>query len=202
MANQTQAVVVEFGFGGTMNEAAPKPTISEVNRSTASKRRCGKGRRRPARQRRPKARPAAPALRRGRRPTVRQRDGCGRPRRPRKTARTASGSTSIPAPDCCCRRAGAPWKVRLSDLDTGNILFETRIEGGRVNTLQALLRALAASRSSGRAKRCSPRLRRAGKEVLVQFPVGTLGDTMGWFPYAVKFQAPHRCRLTCAMVRR
>jgi autotransporter strand-loop-strand O-heptosyltransferase len=33
----------------------------------------------------------------------------------------------------------------------------------------------------------------------VQFPVGTLGDTMGWFPYAVKFQARHQCRLTCAM---
>ena len=27
------------------------------------------------------------------------------------------------------------------------------------------------------------------REVLIQFPVGTLGDIMGWFPYAVKFQA-------------
>ncbi|MEI6204250.1 MAG: autotransporter strand-loop-strand O-heptosyltransferase, partial [Enhydrobacter sp.] len=36
-------------------------------------------------------------------------------------------------------------------------------------------------------------------EVLIQFPVGTLGDTMGWFPYAVKFQERHGCKLTCAM---
>jgi autotransporter strand-loop-strand O-heptosyltransferase len=26
-----------------------------------------------------------------------------------------------------------------------------------------------------------------------------LGDTMGWFPYAVKFQRLHGCKLTCAM---
>jgi autotransporter strand-loop-strand O-heptosyltransferase len=39
----------------------------------------------------------------------------------------------------------------------------------------------------------------AGQDVLVQFPVGTLGDTVGWFPYAVKFQRDHGCRLTCAM---
>src|SRR5260370_7445184 len=37
------------------------------------------------------------------------------------------------------------------------------------------------------------------REVLIQFPVGTLGDTMGWFPYAVKFQKLHGCKLTCAM---
>ncbi len=37
------------------------------------------------------------------------------------------------------------------------------------------------------------------REVLIQFPVGTLGDMLGWFPYAVKFQQQHGCRLTCAM---
>jgi autotransporter strand-loop-strand O-heptosyltransferase len=39
----------------------------------------------------------------------------------------------------------------------------------------------------------------ANRDVLIQFPVGTLGDTLGWFPYAVKFKESHRCRLTCAM---
>src|SRR5204863_527027 len=38
--------------------------------------------------------------------------------------------------------------------------------------------------------------------VLIQFPVGTLGDTMGWFPYAVKFLEKHRCKLTCAMAEK
>jgi autotransporter strand-loop-strand O-heptosyltransferase len=39
----------------------------------------------------------------------------------------------------------------------------------------------------------------ADRAVLVQLPVGTLGDPMGWFPYAVKFGALHRCKLACAM---
>jgi autotransporter strand-loop-strand O-heptosyltransferase len=29
--------------------------------------------------------------------------------------------------------------------------------------------------------------------------VGTLGDPLGWFPYAAKFQERHGCRLTCAL---
>src|SRR5271169_5281962 len=29
---------------------------------------------------------------------------------------------------------GGPWRVRLSDLDTGNVLYETEIKGGRVST--------------------------------------------------------------------
>jgi autotransporter strand-loop-strand O-heptosyltransferase len=38
--------------------------------------------------------------------------------------------------------------------------------------------------------------------VLINFPVGPIGDTIGWFPYAVKFQERHGCRLTCAMDER
>jgi autotransporter strand-loop-strand O-heptosyltransferase len=38
--------------------------------------------------------------------------------------------------------------------------------------------------------------------VLIQLPVGTLGDTLGWLPYAVKFQEKHGCRLTVSMAER
>ena len=56
------------------------------------------------------------------------------------------------------------------------------------------------SKSGRRARACSTtNIRPTGRDVLVQFPVGTLGDTMGWFPYAVKFKERHGCRLTCAM---
>ena len=34
--------------------------------------------------------------------------------------------------------------------------------------------------------------------MLIQIPVGTLGDTLGWFPYVARF-AEAGCRLTCAM---
>jgi autotransporter strand-loop-strand O-heptosyltransferase len=91
------------------------------------------------------------------------------------------------------------WRICLRDLDTGNILFESENKGAFVNS----------------AKRWFVRFRievwdhgesifrhdydAEGRDVLIQFPVGTLGDTLGWFPYAVKFQQRHNCRLTCAM---
>jgi autotransporter strand-loop-strand O-heptosyltransferase len=39
-----------------------------------------------------------------------------------------------------------------------------------------------------------------GQEVLIQFPVGTLGDTLAWFPYAARFADAHpECHVTCAL---
>lgn len=91
------------------------------------------------------------------------------------------------------------WRSCLRDIDTGYILFQSSNTGAFVN----------------KAKRRYIRFRSEvwdrgehvfrhdydaeGRDVPVQFPVGTLGDTMGWFPYAVKLQQRHRCRLTCAM---
>ncbi len=92
-----------------------------------------------------------------------------------------------------------PWRVRLSDIDTGNILFETEIKAGRVNStkryfLRVRLEVWANGESVLRHDYSA-----AGREVLIQLPVGTLGDPLGWFPYAVKFGELHGCRLTCLM---
>jgi autotransporter strand-loop-strand O-heptosyltransferase len=92
-----------------------------------------------------------------------------------------------------------PWRVRLNDLDTGNILFQTEIGAGYVNSAKRYFvrfRLLVESRGEVILSHdyCA-----AGREVLVIFPVGTIGDTIGWLPYAVKFQEQHGCRLTCAM---
>ena len=91
------------------------------------------------------------------------------------------------------------WRVRLSDIDTGNILFETVIGAGRINSskryyLRGRIEVWAEDKPFFQHDYSCE-----GREVLVQFPVGTLGDTMGWFPYAVKFQALHGCKLTCGM---
>ncbi len=96
---------------------------------------------------------------------------------------------------------GGPWRVRLSDLDTGNIVYETEMVAGRVNSakryfIRFRIDVWVAGKSVLQHDYSS-----RGKEVLVQFPVGTLGDTLGWFPYAVKFQRAHDCRLTCAMAQ-
>jgi autotransporter strand-loop-strand O-heptosyltransferase len=96
---------------------------------------------------------------------------------------------------------GKRWRVRLADLDTGNTLFETSGEFGA-----GLVRS---------AKRYFVRFRieawqdgepvfthdydAHGRDVLVQLYPHTIGDGIGWFPNAVRFQERHGCRLTCAM---
>src|SRR6185437_9500253 len=97
------------------------------------------------------------------------------------------------------------WHVRMSDLDTGNILYETDIGAGRINsTKRYYLRCRIDVWNAGQSG--DPLFRHdylaKDQDVLVQFPVGTLGDTLGWFPYAVKFQEQHGCRLSCAMAER
>lgn len=99
------------------------------------------------------------------------------------------------------------WRVRLKDCDTDNVLFETSIGVGAVaSTKKYFVRFevavwdVSAGADSADAE---PLLRHVydarDRQVLVQFPVGTLGDTLGWMPYAEAFRRKHGCRLTCAM---
>ena len=37
------------------------------------------------------------------------------------------------------------------------------------------------------------------REVMVQLPVGTIGDSIGWFSYVERFQLKHHCKLICVM---
>jgi autotransporter strand-loop-strand O-heptosyltransferase len=92
-----------------------------------------------------------------------------------------------------------PWRVRMTDLDTGNILFETELKAGRINsTKRYFVRFRLEIWQNGESALVHDYSAR-DRDVLIQFPVGTLGDPMGWFPYAVKFQERHGCNLTCAM---
>jgi autotransporter strand-loop-strand O-heptosyltransferase len=95
-----------------------------------------------------------------------------------------------------------PWRVRISDLDTGNILYETELKAGRVSSTKRYYVRFGIELWQQGESVCRYEYSAAGQAVLIQFPVGTLGDTLGWFPYAVKFQAKHNCRLTCAMADR
>src|SRR5476651_561241 len=87
-----------------------------------------------------------------------------------------------------------PWRVRLSDLDTGNILFETEIKAGRVNSAKRYFIRFRLEVWQQNELLISHDYSAAGREVLIIFPVETLGDTMGWFPYAAKFQKLHGCK--------
>lgn len=89
--------------------------------------------------------------------------------------------------------------IRLKDLDTGNILFETALRSGRVNSSKRYYVRFGIELVQNDKVVFSHDYDCAGREVAIQFPVGTLGDTVGWLPYAIKFQRKHGCRLTCAM---
>jgi autotransporter strand-loop-strand O-heptosyltransferase len=94
------------------------------------------------------------------------------------------------------------WRVRLSDIDTGNILFETTIKAGRVNSTKRYYVRIRLEVWQQDKSILSHDYSARDREVAIQLPVGTIGDTMGWFPYAVKFKEQHGCRLTCAMSER
>ncbi len=104
---------------------------------------------------------------------------------------------------------GGRWRVRLRDLDTGNTLFESENQGAFVNSTKRwfvrfrieVWDVAAGDEAGDRA--AAPVLMHdydaRGREVLIHFPVGTLGDVLAWFPYAARFAERHGCRLTCAM---
>lgn len=129
---------------------------------------------------------------------------------------------AFPAPACAATQAGpngirfdfndgcrvtvpaGGWRVRLRDIETDNVLFETELEAGVVmSTKKYYVRFCIEIWHRNGAPIDPPffvhRYDAVGQQVLIQFPVGTIGDVVGWLPYAVKFQRVHECRLTCAM---
>jgi autotransporter strand-loop-strand O-heptosyltransferase len=91
------------------------------------------------------------------------------------------------------------WHVRLSDLDTGNILFETETKGAFINSAKRFYVRFRIEVWDQGESLFTHDYSAEGRDILIQFPIGTLGDTIGWFPYAVKFQQLHKCRLTCVL---
>jgi autotransporter strand-loop-strand O-heptosyltransferase len=95
-----------------------------------------------------------------------------------------------------------PWRVRLSDVDTGNILFETTLKAGRVNSAKRYFVRIRLEVWLQDENALAHDYSAADREVLIQFPIGTIGDTLGWLPYAVKFKERHGCRLACGIADR
>jgi len=91
------------------------------------------------------------------------------------------------------------WRARMSDLDTGNVLFETEINAGRINSIKRyFIRFRLEIWQKGESLLVHDYSAK-DRDILIQFPVGTLGDPLGWLPYAAKFKERHGCRLTCAL---
>ncbi|MGJ5216126.1 autotransporter strand-loop-strand O-heptosyltransferase [Bradyrhizobium oligotrophicum] len=94
---------------------------------------------------------------------------------------------------------GQPWRVRLSDLETANVLFDVELRSGHVNSSKRYFVPFRLEVWSASELLLRHDYDATGRDVLIQFPVGTIGDVIGWLGYAVKFKELHQCRLICAM---
>jgi autotransporter strand-loop-strand O-heptosyltransferase len=100
-------------------------------------------------------------------------------------------------------KAGHAWRVRLTDLDTFCVLYETRIDAGLVRTMRQHYLNCRIEVWAGEEP--EPVLAHdydaAGRHVLIQFPTRTLGDNIAWFSAAARFAERHKCRLTVTLQR-
>jgi len=102
------------------------------------------------------------------------------------------------------KRIEGKWRVRLRDLDTGNILFQSENQGAFVRSSKRFfvrfgIEVWDLDEAGTPTSVLSHEYDARDRDVLIQFPVGTLGDVLGWFPYAARFGEVHGCRLTYAM---
>ena len=101
-------------------------------------------------------------------------------------------------------RTEGKWRVRLRDLDTGNVLFQSENKGAFVSSTKRYYVRISIDVWDGGEAGTATEVLSHGydardREVLIQLPVGTIGDTLGWFPYVARFAAMHGARVTCAM---
>ena len=93
------------------------------------------------------------------------------------------------------------WHVQIEDTESGNILFACDTdEGWVVSTKKYHVPFAIRVWERGRPEPILDHtMDLRGKDVLIKFPVGTLGDLIGWFPYAEKFRQKYDCVLECAL---
>ena len=101
-------------------------------------------------------------------------------------------------------RTEGKWRVRLRDLDTGNILFQSENQGAFVSSAKRFyvrfsVEVWSLDADGAATSVLSHDYDARGQDILIQFPIGTLGDILAWFPYAPRFAEQHGCRLICAM---
>jgi autotransporter strand-loop-strand O-heptosyltransferase len=101
------------------------------------------------------------------------------------------------------REDGKSWHVRLEDGESGNIIFECdTAEGWVASTKKYYVPfVILVWEEGGTEPLLEHALDLSGKPVLIKFPVGTLGDILGWFPYAEKFRERHGCVLECLLAQ-
>ena len=103
---------------------------------------------------------------------------------------------SVPA------RSGRRWRVTLRDLDTSTIVYCAEIEQGLVTSTKKYfvrfsLQVIDIADGEPERVVLEHDYDASDRQILIQVPVGTLGDVLAWFPYAAKFSRRHGARVVC-----
>ena len=94
------------------------------------------------------------------------------------------------------------YRVCFSDLDTGIILYNADVAAGAMvsSVKKFFIRFRLQIYRRGEDKPIFEHDYNAeNKQVMIQLPVGTIGDSIGWFSYVERFQQKHKCQVLCVM---
>lgn len=122
------------------------------------------------------------------------------PRPPARPTQVGSGGVRFDFNEGCrVLLPAGDWRLRFTDLDTGNVLFDAAVGGGLVRSPRLYYLRYRIEAWKGGEPAFRHDFDAAGREVMIHIRGAVLGDTIGWLPYAIKFQQRHGCRLTCAV---
>ncbi len=97
---------------------------------------------------------------------------------------------------------GKIYRVKFSDVDTGIVLYNAEtVEGAFVTSVKKFF--IRFKLEIFRLNEDKPIFEHVfdprGREVMVQLPVTTIGDSIGWFSYVERFQKQNKCKVICVM---
>ncbi|KGB22956.1 Plasmid pIB6 ORFA DNA [Acetobacter tropicalis] len=102
------------------------------------------------------------------------------------------------------QRQEGKWRITLRDLDTANILFLNENTGAFISSAKRYfvrfgLEVVDISATGEETLVFQHEYDARDRDVVIQLPVGTLGDTLAWFPYVSRFAKQHGARVTCLL---
>jgi autotransporter strand-loop-strand O-heptosyltransferase len=93
------------------------------------------------------------------------------------------------------------WRVTLKDELCGNILYQSEVGACTVASARKYFVPFSIKIEDATTDEVVlfHEMDLINKTVLVQLPVGTLGDSIAWFSYLERFRLKHGCNLICSM---
>jgi autotransporter strand-loop-strand O-heptosyltransferase len=98
--------------------------------------------------------------------------------------------------------ASGSYRVCFSDIDTGIILYNADVKPNAMVTSVKkffIKFRLEIFRQGEIEAIFTHDYCAENREVMIQLPVGTIGDSIGWFSYIERFQHKHKCKVLCVM---